>query len=101
MHNVNNLEKILLEYKQRILKDFQQNFVSDKVSYEELENMFLIKKEIKPIVKRSLDIDEEKCMARVWIEGVGGIQCYNRKKDGDYCLKHNEIQNYGRIDDNI
>ena len=39
MHNVNKLEKVLLEYKQRLLLDFQQNFVRDKITYEELERM--------------------------------------------------------------
>lgn len=101
MHNVNKLEKVLLDYKQRLLQDFQQNFVSDKITYEELENKFLKKKEIKPLIKRSLDIDEEKCMARIWIEGHGGIQCRYRKKNGDYCLKHYQKQNYGRIDESI
>jgi len=99
MHNVNKLEKVLLEYKKRIIQDFQENVVRDKVTYEELENKFLTKKVIKPLIKRSLEIDEEKCMARIWIEGHGGIQCNNRKKDGDYCLKHYQQQNYGRIDE--
>ena len=48
-----------------------------------------------------LEIDEDKCMARIWIEGHGGIQCHYRKKDGDYCLKHYQQQNYGRIDESI
>ena len=43
IHNVNKFEKVLLDYKKRILADFHENFVSDKVSYRELENMFLVK----------------------------------------------------------
>lgn len=101
MHNVNKFEKTLLEYKKKILADFQENFVSDKVSYQELENEFLVKKEVKPILKRNNDIDENKCMAAIWIENLGMLQCCNKKKEGDYCLKHIEKQNYGRIDSQI
>ena len=99
MHNVNKFENVLLDYKKRILQDFQANFVRDQITYEELEEKYLTKKTVKPIIKRSLEIDEEKCMARVWIETIGYLQCNNRKKDGDYCLKHNMIQNYGNINE--
>ena len=39
IHNVNKFEKVLLDYKKRILEDFHENFVSDKVTYQELENI--------------------------------------------------------------
>lgn len=99
IHNINKFEKVLLDYKKRILADFHENFVSDKVSYRELENMFLVKQEVKPIIKRTQEIDETKCMAKIYIENYGCIQCSNKKKDGDYCLKHVVNQNYGRIDE--
>ena len=99
MHNVNKFEKVLLDYKKRILADFHENFVSEKISLQELENMFIIKKEVNPIIKRSHQIDENNCMAKIWIENYGCIQCSNKKKEGDYCLKHVVNQNYGRIDE--
>lgn len=101
MHNVNKFENVLLDYKKRILQDFQENFVSDQITYEELEKKYLTKKIVKPIIKRSLEIDESKCMAKIWIENYGYIQCSNNKKGGDYCLKHVVNQNYGRIDEDI
>ena len=63
-----NLKMFSLDYKKRILQDFQANFVRDQITYEELEEKYLTKKIVKPIIKRSLEIDE-----KVYGEGMDRI----------------------------
>ena len=102
IYTLNVIDNILCNYKKRILRDFYDNFLDNKqkqqIDYFTFENQFIERKIDKPLIKFKT-IDNEKCMAKIWINHYGGIQCSNKKNHGDYCLRHTTIQNYGRIDD--
>jgi len=97
------IETTLLEYKKNILKDLSKHI---DVSYEKLENEFLIN-EIKKKYhgKDRSEIDVNKCMARVWHKQLGPVQCsrmaFCNEDDDEYefCKIHQTKQNYGRIDE--
>lgn len=109
------IEKTLLEYKQKILKDLAENI---SISYKELEEAFLVKPPIQKKYhgKDRTIIDDNKCMARVWHKTLGPVQCSRKKciiankndnDDNDYCSEsefcktHFKRLNYGRIDEQI
>ena len=102
IYTLNIIDNILCNYKKRILRDFYDIFLNDKqkqeIDYYTFENHFLEIKIDKQLIKFKT-IDNKKCMAKLWVTHYGGIQCSNKKKHGDYCLRHASIQNYGRIDD--
>ena len=102
IYTLNILDNILCNYKKRILRDFYDNFLNAKqkheIDYFTFENQFLERKIGKPLIKFKT-IDKEKCMAKIWVNHYGEFQCSNKKKHGDYCLRHVTIRNYGRIDD--
>tara|TARA_B100001093_G_C26621598_1_gene924883 strand:+ start:481 stop:882 length:402 start_codon:yes stop_codon:yes gene_type:complete len=105
------IEKTLLEYKKKILRDLAENI---PISYKELEEEFLIRPptQKKYHGKDRTIIDENKCMARVWHKTLGPVQCSRKKcitensdsHDNDcteYCKTHLKKLNYGRIDEPI
>ena len=107
------IEKVCLDYKIRILKDLANNI---NVPFNELKEKFLDKPKqvIKYRGKPRDNIDETKCMARIWHKVLGPIQCsrsrinnlnkniYNDESDVDlenmFCKIHQNKLNYGRID---
>ena len=105
----NNLEKLLLDYKKRILKDLAENL---NISYKELEQEFLIRDTTYKKRYYGPDrsqIDHTKCMARIWHSKLGAVQCsrkpFTDKTPGnvteyEYCQTHltENKRNYGRID---
>jgi hypothetical protein len=96
------LEKTLLDYKKRILKDLSENI---NVSFETLETEFLERPaKTKKILFRGKDrtkICDDKCMARIWHKELGPIQCSRSKKVRDFCGIHIKNLNYGRIDESL
>ena len=94
------LEKTLLDYKKRILKDLSENI---NVSLEELEKEFLERPaKVKKTVFKGKDrtkVCNDKCMARIWHKELGPIQCSRRKSVRDFCGIHIKTLNYGRIDE--
>ena len=79
------LEKTLLEYKERILRDLAENI---DVPYKTLKEQFLIKPKTEPKYygpDRS-EIDNDKCMARVWHKKLGGVQCSRKKTTFTKCF---------------
>lgn len=105
------IEKTLLEYKKKILRDLADNI---SISYKELEEEFLIRPPIQKKYhgKDRTIIDENKCMARVWHKTLGPVQCSRKKciiEDNDsldndcneFCKTHLKKLNYGRIDQPI
>lgn len=108
-NTLSNIEKICLEYKERILTDLAANI---NVSYNELKEQYLVspKKKIKYHGKPRDQIDENKCMARVWHKVLGPVQCSRSKLNIDnscnditdlkpmFCKIHQKNLNYGRID---
>ena len=106
------IEKTCLEYKIRILKDLAENI---DVPFTTLNEQFLDKPKIntKYHGKPRDQIDQTKCMARIWHTKLGAVQCSrnrlkpcdNKTEDEDnidlnpmFCKIHQNKLNYGRID---
>tara|TARA_B110001469_G_C9644043_1_gene324769 strand:- start:3024 stop:3467 length:444 start_codon:yes stop_codon:yes gene_type:complete len=84
------LEKTLLEYKERILRDLAENI---DVPYKTLKELFLVKPKTEPKYygpDRS-EIDYDKCMARVWHKTLGGVQCSRKKTTFTKCFDVSSI----------
>lgn len=99
---LNDLDKIIQNYKEDLLKDINKNF-NLGLSDEDLIKMFLERKENIINYKQKNYINYENCMARVWIKKYGYFQCNRKKKcsGNDYCELHKNNLNYGRIDKKI
>ena len=84
------LQKDLLqkcqEYKteQNITDETYDNFVESRIN-ELIKDVDLTAK---------IEINECKCMARMWNNGNGDKQCTHTKKGGDYCGKHHRMLKY-------
>ena len=118
------IEEVCLDYKLKILKDLSENI---DVSFKDLKEKFIDKqhKVVKYYGKPRDQIDETKCMARIWHSKLGPVQCsrskltkkqFNEFKNecdslGDclddydnmdlepmFCKLHIKKLNYGRID---
>ena len=107
------IEKTCLEYKIRILKDLAKNI---DVPFNTLKEQFLEKPTVtqKYHGKPRDQIDNTKCMARIWHTKLGAVQCSrNRLKESSanpsedednldlnpmFCKIHQNKLNYGRID---
>lgn len=95
------LQKKLYEYKERILRDLSKEL---NIPFKDLKEEFLVteKKTNKYHGPDRSEIDNSKCMARIWHTKLGGVQCSkNKKNDSDYCAIHTKKRNYGRIDEVI
>ena len=93
IYTLRKLDNSLIEYKKNILKHFYDNFLNDpQINYNDFENEFL-ENENTIISKR---YNCKKCDAKIWKKGTYR-QCENYKKDGNFCAKHHENQNYGTI----
>ena len=93
------LEKTLLEYKERILRDLAENI---DVPYKTLKEQFLVnpKSEPKYYGPDRSEIDFDKCMARIW-KKHNFVQCDNFQSCDIYCKLHEKNRNYGNINKNI
>ena len=99
------IEAVCLDYKKKILKDLSENI---DVSYSELSKRYLENyKKVKYHGKPRDQIDNTKCMARIWHKKLGPVQCSNCRpaidtNDDDlkpmFCKIHMKKLNYGRID---
>jgi hypothetical protein len=93
-------DNIIQTYKIRMLKDIFKTYdIKSKMNETEFINMFLERKE--QIIKRSENIDYDKCMARIWSKKYGFYQCRNNQKNCTFCEVHSKKLNYGRIDREI
>lgn len=109
-NTTNQLEKVLLEYKLNILRDLSKNL---DVPFAKLQEQFIEKTSSyknKYYGPDRSNIDEKKCMARVWHKQLGPVQCSrlieaeNIGNVGlDYCKTHSceEKRRYGRIDEKL
>lgn len=109
-NTANTLEKVVLEYKERILRDLAENI---NIPYKTLKTEFLERDtnfKNKYYGPDRTGIDPRKCMARVWHSKLGGVQCsrssFIDKTPGEsikyeYCKTHlqESKRNYGRIDE--
>jgi hypothetical protein len=85
------LEKTLLEYKERILRDLAENI---DIPYKTLKQQFLVKPPTVPKYygpDRS-EIDYDKCMARIWHKQLGGVQCSRKKTNLTKCFGISDIE---------
>ena len=84
------LEKTLLEYKERILRDLAENI---GIPYKTLKEQFLVnpKSEPKYYGPDRSKIDFDKCMARIWHKKLGGIQCSRKKTTLTKCFDVSNI----------
>ena len=108
-NTTNQLEKVLYEYKLRILRDLAQNI---DVPFKNLKKQFMEREVTYKNRYYGPDrskIEEEKCMARVWHKQLGPVQCSRSafeggtKPDSDYCKLHLDSakRRYGRIDEEV
>ena len=100
--DLKNIDKTLLELKERVLSDFALHFLKGKKKYSELKNEVFIVKKKRPkklIIKTEKNIDEDnRCMARIYDNGYH--QCKKKRQDfSEYCFMHEKKRNYGRIDE--
>ena len=84
------LEKTLLEYKERILRDLAYNI---DVPYKTLKQQFLVKpnQEPKYYGPNRYEIDYDKCMARIWHKKLDGVQCSRKKTNLTKCFGVSDI----------
>lgn len=92
---LNELEKIVTEYKIRILDDIHQNFEINMYK-PDFKNMFLERKEVK-INRKDTPINYDKCFAIVYYTKYGYNQCKKNKTCGNFCSLHSENRFYGDI----
>tara|TARA_B100000212_G_C27022619_1_gene383821 strand:- start:126 stop:464 length:339 start_codon:yes stop_codon:yes gene_type:complete len=99
---LNELDKIIQNYKENILKDINKQY-NLEINNKELIEMFLERKENLINYKKKKHINYENCMARVWIKKYGYFQCNRKKKCSgtDFCDLHKNKLNYGRVDEKI
>ena len=92
---LNELDKILNEYKIRVLDDINKHFDLN-IDKQEFRDMFLkINNTI--INRKKTHIDYNKCFAVVYYKKYGYNQCKRSKCQGDYCKIHNKNRFYGSI----
>jgi len=93
---LNELDKIILEYKERILDDINKNF-NLNIEKETFRNMYLTREEITINIKKNDSIDINKCYAIVYYKKYGYNQCKRNKTNNDYCKIHSVNQYYGSV----
>ena len=90
VYTLNKFNKILLDYKKNIIKDFYINYIDNtNINYQEFENKLLENKS-----KKKHNINRNKCLAIICKDNEY-TQCNNGQTNGDYCLKHINNRNYG------
>ena len=101
--DLKNIDKTLLDLKEKVLSDFVIHFLKGKIKYSVLKNELLSVPKKKPkkliIIKPDKKIDvDNRCMARIYDRGY--YQCKKSRQDySDYCFIHIKKRNYGRIDE--
>ena len=97
------LEKILYEYKTKILYDLSKNL---DIPFKTLKQQFLVRDTEfanRYYGPNRTGIKEDKCKARIWHKQLGAVQCSRNISDGDFCKTHYlpEKRRYGRIDEEL
>lgn len=97
---INTFNDNILYYQENLLREIHKEYLSDKVDINTCLNEFK-KKEKKPkiIIKKKVIKDEDRCCAKIWVDGHGSRCNKYRCKDIDYCKIHLYKRNYGRFDD--
>ena len=93
---LNELDKIILDYKVQILDDINKNF-NLNIDKETFRNMYLKREEFIVNIKKNEDIDFNKCYAIVYYKKYGYNQCKRNKTNVNYCSLHCENQYYGSV----
>ena len=92
---LNELEKILNEYKINVLDDINNHFKLN-IDRQVFRDMFLKRNNIIINIKKS-PIDFNKCHAIVYYTKYGYNQCKRSNSQGNYCNIHNKNRFYGSI----
>jgi hypothetical protein len=99
IYTLTKLDNILVDYKKTIIKDFYENYIDKEltcdINYQQFENLFLERINSN---EREIIVNNEKCLARVLHNKHGFYQCNNGRTNGNFCLKHVKLLNYGRVD---
>ena len=95
---LNEFEKIINEYKTRVLDDINTHFEIN-MDKQQFRNMFL-ERNIKRINRKNTPIDYDKCFAIVYNKEFGYNQCKKSKCEGNYCNLHAKNRFYGSININ-
>ena len=101
--DLKNLDKIIINLKEKVLSDFVIHFLKGKVKYSVLKHELLSVPKKKPktlvIIKPEKQIAlDNRCMAKIYNSGYH--QCKKTRQDySEYCFIHMKKRNYGRIDE--
>lgn len=93
---LNELDKIVEEYKIRVLDDINKQF-NLNIDKKEFRDMFL-KRNMNIINRKNTPKDYDKCYAIVYYKKYGYNQCKKSKTEGNYCNLHSKNRYYGSID---
>jgi hypothetical protein len=93
---LNELDKIINNYKTRVLDDINVHFEIN-MDKQEFRNIFL-KNNNKKINRKKTPIDYNKCFGIVYYKEYGYNQCKKSKCEGNYCNLHSKNRFYGSID---
>ena len=93
---------IINQHKLRVLKDIHEKYLSNKISFEDLKQIYFPQKKQSLKIRRQYTkriTNEDRCCAYIWSKD-GPIQCKNSKKLGNYCKRHYYKRYYGDINNN-
>ena len=95
---LNELDKLINDYKIRILDDIHDNFEIN-IEKQKFRDLFLERKKI-IINRKKTPINYDKCFAIVYYKKYGYNQCKRNKNCGNYCNLHSNNRFYGDIIEN-
>jgi hypothetical protein len=93
---LNQLDKIVDNYKIRVLDDINSHFEIN-MDKQEFRDIFL-KRKLTKINRKNTPIDYDKCFAVVYSKEFGYNQCKKSKCEENYCNLHAKNRFYGSID---